>query len=607
MSLIRFVQPLLTGPRPPSRRVRATVAQPGPAVEAIEPRLLFATFVVTTTADSGLGSLRQAITDSNANDTAAAPVDDEIVFNILPAGAHSIDLASPLPEITGNLTIDATTQPGYEPDDTPVIALNGQGAGAGADGLRIASTGPIAASNVIGLIINRFQGNGVVISGQWNSVAQCYIGTDATGAAAGPGNGGYGILITGSNNLVAENTIAFNGRDGIAVASASVGNTAAPNSIFSNTGLGIDLGADGPTPNDLGDIDDGANRRQNYPILTAVDPAAAPATGLMVHGTINTTPNTLVEVVLYSSPTADGEGRNVLEVLHPFQTDASGNATFTTTLSNASAGNWITATATSYAFSAETSETNTSEFSPAVRASAGTTPAVYVRGSAWAGADADPANTTFKEYLQAKGLGDATYGYWVDTLPADTTLPWINVNEIVLHFPAPPAASAVPTPATVTLHGQLSDYAVSAVTSLDAQTFILSLDRPLGQQPAGSADPTQGDRVTLTVANAGAGGTAFSTILNVLQGDADRNQKRVTAIDLGFVKARANTSTNDTSSTGAVYTAFADLNGSGRIDAIDLGAVKARNNDALPPAPVAGASNPSAAITSSFFPDQPIL
>jgi uncharacterized repeat protein (TIGR01451 family) len=54
---------------------------------------------VTNTNDAGAGSLRQAITDANANSGA-----DTIGFN-LGAGTHTITLASSLPAITGDLTI----------------------------------------------------------------------------------------------------------------------------------------------------------------------------------------------------------------------------------------------------------------------------------------------------------------------------------------------------------------------------------------------------------------------------------------------------------------------------------------------------------------------
>jgi hypothetical protein len=69
-----------------------------------------ATYTVTTTADSGAGSLRQAVTDANA---AAGP--HVIAFNIAGSGPHSIAPATDLPAISflTGITIDGTTQPGF--------------------------------------------------------------------------------------------------------------------------------------------------------------------------------------------------------------------------------------------------------------------------------------------------------------------------------------------------------------------------------------------------------------------------------------------------------------------------------------------------------------
>src|SRR2546423_852428 len=83
-------------------------------------------------------------------------------------------------------------------------------------------------------------------------------------AAPGPGNGGHGVLIDGgSNNFVAENTIAFNAGDGVSIVNngttVASGNDVSLNSFFANTGLGIDLGNDGPTANDPLDADTGPN------------------------------------------------------------------------------------------------------------------------------------------------------------------------------------------------------------------------------------------------------------------------------------------------------------------------------------------------------------
>ena len=546
-------------------------------IEAVEPRLLFAPFVVTTTADAGAGSLRQAILDANANDTPAA-VDDDITFNIPGSGVRTISLASPLPTINGNVTLDATSQPGYDVNHTPVVEINGQGAGAGAVGLRIASLGPVAASTVLGLIINRFSGAGVVISGDYNYVAQCYIGTNATAAAAGPGNGGHGVLVTGDHNFVTENVIAFNGGDGVAVAAGSIGNTIAPNSFFSNGGLGIDLGDDGPTANDAGDADDGPNRLQNYPVITSVTAAAAPATGINVSGSINTTPNTLVEIALYSSPTGDGEGRNALYVLPPFETNASGNGTFTANLPTATTSDFITATATSYVFTATSSETNTSEFSPLVTPPVLTITQAYVRSSAWAAPD--PTGVTFMEYLESHSLGDDVMGYRVDNKPAGDVVPWVNLNEIVLRITGP-----VPTPAAITIDGVRSDYIVETVTALDAQTIVLRLGRALGTEPAGTDN---GDRIRLTIA-----GSTSEVRFNVLQGDVDQSGS-VLANDYSGVKARFFKNTTSVVTGSNDYTPFHDVDGNGSILANDYSAVKSRFFDNLPPAAASASSRFSA-------------
>ncbi|MCH8961199.1 MAG: hypothetical protein IH820_07690 [Bacteroidetes bacterium] len=132
-----------------------------------------------------------------------------------------------------------------------------------------------------GNVISGNNDNGVFIAGSsttGNLIQGNYIGTDVTGTAA-LGNGGWGVLIAGgtSNNTIggtgagAANTIAFNGEDGVALrANAGTGNAIQQNSLFENTGLGIDLGDDGATPNDPGDADGSPNKLQNFPDITAV-------------------------------------------------------------------------------------------------------------------------------------------------------------------------------------------------------------------------------------------------------------------------------------------------------------------------------------------------
>jgi gliding motility-associated-like protein len=69
------------------------------------------TFTVVNNADSGPGSLRQAIIQANANGTT---VPDRIDFNIpdLTEAGRLINLQSALPAITSNITIDGSTQAG---------------------------------------------------------------------------------------------------------------------------------------------------------------------------------------------------------------------------------------------------------------------------------------------------------------------------------------------------------------------------------------------------------------------------------------------------------------------------------------------------------------
>ena len=75
--------------------------------------------VVDTTADSGPGSLRQAILDANAEPGLTVTID----FAIPGAGVQTIDPVTPLPPITGSVLIDGSSQPGYA--GTPLIALGG--------------------------------------------------------------------------------------------------------------------------------------------------------------------------------------------------------------------------------------------------------------------------------------------------------------------------------------------------------------------------------------------------------------------------------------------------------------------------------------------------
>src|SRR5262249_8029283 len=108
-------------------------------------RTLLSTFWVDTIADSGPGSLRQAILDVNS-----LPGESHTIDFALPGqGVRTITPASPLPPISGSVRIDGSSQPGYA--GTPLIQLGGSQGGPTV-GLTIA--GPSV--TVRGLAVDRF-------------------------------------------------------------------------------------------------------------------------------------------------------------------------------------------------------------------------------------------------------------------------------------------------------------------------------------------------------------------------------------------------------------------------------------------------------------------
>jgi hypothetical protein len=157
--------------------------------------------VVTNTADGGPGSLRRAMLRANLMTGA-----DTITFAIPGPGPFTINVHSALPTVTGPVTIDATTQPGYA--GSPVVQINGANAGAGVSGLVITAGG----STVKGLAINRFGGSGVLLLGRGgNTIQGDWIGLDLTGQV-NLGNRLYGVDVENSrNNLIGGPGLA--GRD----------------------------------------------------------------------------------------------------------------------------------------------------------------------------------------------------------------------------------------------------------------------------------------------------------------------------------------------------------------------------------------------------------
>ena len=343
------------------RSITATVTDPNNNTSEFS-SCLIVSITVDSTGDSaddapgdglcsagGVCTLRAAIEEANAN-----LGEDTILFDIIGPIPHTITPTSSLPVVTGPVVIDGTSEPDYV--GTPVVELDGNNAGAGVIGLDVAS----GSSTISGLLINRFNGAGVVLrTRDSNKVRASHIGTDASGTVD-LGNGAEGIRVESSGNLIGGagpddgNGIAFNGSDGVRVSSGT-GNAMQGNGIFSNTGLGIDLGGNGLTANDGDDSDAGANDLQNFPVLASVT-----AGSTIIEGSITSNPDADLRIEYFASkacdPSGNGEGGRFLGALD-VTTDGSGVADVGVVYSETVAeGEFITATATD-------PSGNTSEFS----------------------------------------------------------------------------------------------------------------------------------------------------------------------------------------------------------------------------------------------------
>ncbi|HZW31641.1 MAG TPA: hypothetical protein VFF52_13090, partial [Isosphaeraceae bacterium] len=213
-------------------------------------------YTVTTTSDSGTGSLRQAIL--NADAAASGPI--TIRFQIptsdpnfvdddsgLPGGDSDPDVfviqpLSALPALhnaNASIVIDGTTQTAFTGETNPFgpeVVLDGTSAGA-VNGLTITSNDNV----IIGLDIRDFvgAGSGVLISGgASNRVSGCYIGVDATGTSVAANGGGVIVNSAGQYNIVGTDG---DGRNDAAEGNLISGNFT--NVLFSGPGTDYNVAA----------------------------------------------------------------------------------------------------------------------------------------------------------------------------------------------------------------------------------------------------------------------------------------------------------------------------------------------------------------------------
>lgn len=306
-------------------------------------------------------SLADAITFANRNTGA-----DTISFALPGGGARMIPVTSPLPRITERVTIDGTTQSGFS--GAPLVALLGFGLPDGASLLEVDAAGVV----VRGLSLGGAPGPAIRVTGDGAVVEGCRIGLDP-GWVRSPN--GSGILVAADGVRIGglganeANVIAWSLGAGVEV-TAGRRTTIRGNFFTGNSGLAIDLGPEGPTPNDTRDVDEGANGLQNSPRLESIQvtTAAGAGTETRVTGLLSSRPSATFTVDVYRGPSCDPATGGPAQTWYGSRTvttDAAGDAAFSVIAAGTVPdGTFFSATATD-------AEGSTSELSACLATRAG--------------------------------------------------------------------------------------------------------------------------------------------------------------------------------------------------------------------------------------------
>lgn len=165
-------------------------------------------------------TLRAAIQQANFDDGL-----DYIEFEISGDGPHTIQPASPLPDITDPVLIDGYTEPGASANTAESgsnavlkIEIDGGSAGAGATGLAVVGA-DLSVVTIRGLAISNFTGAGILVDAPGVSIEGNFIGTTVDGTAD-DGNDTQGIFVNAINatiggGIAARNVISGNGAQGL--------------------------------------------------------------------------------------------------------------------------------------------------------------------------------------------------------------------------------------------------------------------------------------------------------------------------------------------------------------------------------------------------------
>jgi hypothetical protein len=241
---------------------------------------------------------------------------------------------------------------------------------------------------------------------------------------------------------------------------------------------------------------------------------------------------------------------------------------------------------------------------------------VYVSGSTW--------STSFKNFLAAQGVGDATYGYNIaGGVNQLKDLPWTNLNQISIKFDSDvnvTQASLIVKGVNTALYG----YAATGGFTYDSTTHVATWkldasilrDKMLFELASAGvtlkSDPTvtlDGEYTTSTTTGSSGDGVAggdFNFRANVLSGDVNQTSP-VNNSDVSLTKNRQGTTATNPNGTLGNYGAFFDVNGDGVINNSDVSLVKNRQGTILPAAdPTPSAPVASSAVTAPVVASKPV-
>ncbi len=369
---------------------------------------------------------------------------------------------------------------------------SGKTAVANSDGILV-ETGA-ATTSILANLVSGNSGDGIhlVGAGTGNVINLDLIGVAIDGTTA-LGNGAAGVYVdatssttigeasdaAGSGNIIADNA------KGVVVKGGTSNANVIEYNQMSGNGIGIDLGDNGVTANDAGDVDTGPNGLQNYPALTGVWNDGGT---IVVSGSLDTTAGAY-DMQFFAnaacSTTMHGEGATFLQDVS--QNPGSFQIRLDVNTINTPVA-FVAATATGTSGTSEFSICQAVQTCPSIDLEPFTLPTVV-------------EETAYSAKITATGTAGATYTYSVTSgsLPSGLTLTAFDATTGLLS-------------GTTTDHGS-AEFTITAVDQngcSGSNDYSVSVDCPsLSITPSSLPNATMGTAYSATLGASG-GGTPYS-------------------------------------------------------------------------------------------------